>query len=187
MLVAIYQQNIVTGNATMYLIRRVKLSSSAKFPMKPNTREMMLRSTHLGAKSAIRNETLSSLVLMKGQDHRHWFLTVKNEAPMARCNAPLRLQLHIASWKRRWTCVIEKYDRLFLSLCTAPKTLILMGQRTHHFGSAKPTPMASAPICPTGYLSLHGETNAAIEVTFAIGPIVAARRGIAVDANHQSL
>jgi hypothetical protein len=51
-------------------------------------------------------------------------------------------------------------------------------------------PASSVPSgnCPLfGSVTLHVETKATIDSTFAMGPIVAARRGIAVEANHQSL
>lgn len=53
-----------------------------------------------------------------------------------------------------------------------------------------PTPVSSVPSgnCPLFFSStLHFVTRAAIDKTFAIGPIVAARRGIAVEANHHRL
>jgi hypothetical protein len=57
-------------------------------------------------------------------------------------------------------------------------------------GSAISTPASSVPSgsCPLfGSWTRHFDTKAAIERTLASGPIVAARRGIAVEANHQSL
>lgn len=60
----------------------------------------------------------------------------------------------------------------------------------HHNGSGMSTPASSAPSgsCPSfGSVTLHFEANAAIERTFARGPIVAASSGIAVDANHHCL
>jgi hypothetical protein len=52
------------------------------------------------------------------------------------------------------------------------------------------TPLLSAPSGSSplfGNATLHFDTKAAIDRTLASGPIVAARRGIAVEANHQSL
>jgi hypothetical protein len=68
--------------------------------------------------------------------------------------------------------------------------LEILQKRTHQCGSGMSTPRASNPSgnCPLfGSVTLHFETKAAIDSTFAIGPIVAARRGMAVEANHQSL
>lgn len=61
---------------------------------------------------------------------------------------------------------------------------------THHFGSAIPTPLSSVPSgkCPLlARITRHGLTSAAMERTLHSGPIVAAMRGIAVDANHHFL
>jgi hypothetical protein len=63
----------------------------------------------------------------------------------------------------------------------------LSGVRTHQCGSGMPTPRSSSPAPLSGSVSLHFVTRAAIDSTFAMGPIVAARRGMAVEANHQSL
>ena len=52
------------------------------------------------------------------------------------------------------------------------------------------TPKSSAPSgnWPSfANVTLHFDTNAAIDRTLARGPIVAASNGIAVEANHQSL
>jgi hypothetical protein len=46
---------------------------------------------------------------------------------------------------------------------------------------------SSSPGYAGSYLFLHEVTSAAMDIILASGPIVAARRGIAVEANHQSL
>jgi hypothetical protein len=61
---------------------------------------------------------------------------------------------------------------------------------TNHLGSSTPTPFSSAPSGSSplfGNTSIHFVTNAAIERTFARGPMVAAVRGMAVEANHHDL
>lgn len=61
---------------------------------------------------------------------------------------------------------------------------------SHQYGSGMPTPFSSAPSgsCPSsGKSALHFVTRAEMDRTFARGPIVAAMRGKAVDATHQSL
>lgn len=53
-----------------------------------------------------------------------------------------------------------------------------------------PTPLSSAPSgsCPLlGRSTLQGVTKAAMDKTLASGPMVAATKGIAVDANHHFL
>lgn len=63
-------------------------------------------------------------------------------------------------------------------------------QTTSQCGSAIAMPFSSFPrgnVPLSGSVTLHVVTKAAIERTLARGPIVAAKRGIAVDANHQSL
>jgi len=53
-----------------------------------------------------------------------------------------------------------------------------------------PMPLSSAPSGSSplfGKETRHGDTRAAIDMTLAIGPIVAASSGIAVEANHHDL
>lgn len=58
---------------------------------------------------------------------------------------------------------------------------------TYHRGSPNGTPSKSDNTSPLMiFLCLQGVTRAAMELTFASGPRVAARRGIPVLANHQS-
>lgn len=61
---------------------------------------------------------------------------------------------------------------------------------TYHCGSGIVTPLSSAPsgsLPLLGRSTFHLETRPAIDSRFASGPIVAASRGIAVDANHHDL
>lgn len=61
---------------------------------------------------------------------------------------------------------------------------------TYHCGSGIVTPLSSAPSGSwplLGRSTLHLETRPAIDNRFASGPIVAASRGIAVEANHHDL
>lgn len=60
----------------------------------------------------------------------------------------------------------------------------------YHSGSGIVTPLSSAPSGSwplLGRSTLHLETRPAIDSKFASGPIVAASRGIAVDANRHDL
>jgi len=103
--VARYQNMMVNGSATIYLILLVKLNNSAKLPAKPQLKDMAFQT--------------------------------------------------ISQW-----------------------------------GSFIPIPFSSFPRgnCPlSGSVTLQVVTNAAIDKTLARGPMVAAKRGMAVDANHQSL
>lgn len=66
----------------------------------------------------------------------------------------------------------------------------VFSESSHHCGSGMPTPFSSAPNGnrpSSGRSALHFVTRAEIDSTFAKGPIVAAMRGNAVDATHQSL
>src|SRR5450432_2165122 len=61
---------------------------------------------------------------------------------------------------------------------------------TRHFGSGIPIPCPSAPSGNSpllGSSAFQDVTSAAIDRTFARGPMVAARSGMAVDANHHDL
>ena len=63
-----------------------------------------------------------------------------------------------------------------------------MEERIYQVGSANGTPSKSGtPRPPTYTCALHDVIRAAMEVTLARGPSVAARSGMPVDANHQSL
>lgn len=121
--VAKYHEIMVSGNATIYLIRLVKFSNRQTLPKNPQPNDIALSTISLGRPV----KTVSGKVHERG---------------------------------------------------------------THQRGSGMSTPALSVPSgnCPLfGRLTRHFETSAAIERTLAKGPIVAARRGIAVDANHQSL
>ena len=56
----------------------------------------------------------------------------------------------------------------------------------HQVGSAKPTDASSVPLPSSGMLALHDVTKAVMDRTLAMGPVVAAIKGTAVEANHQS-
>lgn len=58
----------------------------------------------------------------------------------------------------------------------------------HHWGSRKPICIGilSWSNWPLSILFLQGETRAMMDMAFATGPVVAAIKGIAVDANHQT-
>ncbi len=56
----------------------------------------------------------------------------------------------------------------------------------HQWGSGKPTEYESCPGYTGSKLFLHEVMRAAMDMTLARGPVVAARSGIAVEANHQS-
>ena len=62
------------------------------------------------------------------------------------------------------------------------------GKEIYHRGSGLPVELTCDinPVCPFNSF-LQGVTIAAIDITLAIGANVAAIKGIAVDANHQSL
>lgn len=63
-----------------------------------------------------------------------------------------------------------------------------VGGNLYHRGSAKGIPSKSGRRSPSIYtVALQYVTSAAMEETLARGPRVAASRGIAVEANHQSL
>lgn len=85
-------------------------------------------------------------------------------------------------------------DNAFKTISLATSISIVAGSQdamsTHHFGSARPTPLSSVPSGRRPSLArttLHGLTSAAMLRTLQSGPIVAAMRGIAVDANHHFL
>jgi hypothetical protein len=64
------------------------------------------------------------------------------------------------------------------------------GENPYQRGSAMPTPKMSAPSgnSPLFWrVTLQGVTRAATDNTFESGPVVAERRGMAVEANHHFL
>jgi hypothetical protein len=56
----------------------------------------------------------------------------------------------------------------------------------HHLGSGKPFDCASTLGKAGSYSFLHDVTKAAMDMTLAKGPVVAASNGMAVEQNHQS-
>jgi hypothetical protein len=63
-----------------------------------------------------------------------------------------------------------------------------MEERIYQVGSVNGTPSKSGTRTPPTYAyALQDVTKAAMEDTLARGPNVAARSGMPVDANHQSL
>ena len=78
-----------------------------------------------------------------------------------------------------------------ISLSTVNESLVVESPwRLHHLGSSIPTPLSSVPSGNwplLGKVTRQGVTSAAMDKTLAKGPTVAARSGMAVEANHQVL
>ena len=74
-----------------------------------------------------------------------------------------------------------------ISTCSQDLAIV---DSTYHLGSVIPTPLSSMPAgsCPlSGSVRRQGEAKAAMDKTLERGPMVAATRGIAVEANHHRL